>query len=731
MSLLSRRAFFSATVGIGAGAAFLPRMAPSLGKSVPNDPVAPPGSEYDFGRNLIWAPEKPGDWPAFREALSKWREATRRSLRYDDALYRRPDFAWVPSTFSCHFLMMLDEEFYNPQTNEYTLTGFLDKAQKEFGGFDSIVLWHAYPRIGVDDRNQFDFYRDMPGGLNRLHLLVQDFHQRGLKVFIDYNPWDRGTRREPVSDLDALAELVKALDVDGIFLDTLNKGGAEFRAKLDAVRPGIVLESEGAPPLESIQGQHMSWAQEFDDSFTPGILRNKWLERRHMQHQIRRWDRDHTGELHSAWMNGSGMMVWENVFGTWVGWSPRDKSILRTMLPIQRRYVKLFSGEGWTPLVPTEAPDLFASLWEGSGGKLRVWTLVNRSPRTIQTTMLRVASADGARYYDLIRGCEAQTSGSGPAIGIAGVIRPRGIAAFAAGTDAVLGKDFRQFLASQKEIDSHADFRLDFPAHKSTLRLPTQTSKSLPASILSTMAEIPPAVINMEVVFKVRECGFYEPQTEIVLGSANLHKPLMFSREVHLSRYAIDLTPVTNLQFATFLKESGYRPRHTENFLKQWKQGVPPEGKNDHPVVYVDLDDVRAYAHWAGKRLLTEEEWQYAAQGPDLLPYPWGKEMKPGVCNGGESGETTSVTAFPEGRSPFGCYDMCGNVWEWTESERSDGRTNFCILKGGSFYQATGSEWYADGGPRPSNFASKFLLMGPGLNRCGTIGFRCAVDIAE
>ena len=146
------------------------------------------------------------------------------------------------------------------------------------------------------------------------------------------------------------------------------------------------------------------------------------------------------------------MMVWENVFGTWVGWSPRDKSILRTMLPIQRRYVKLFSGEGWTPLVPTEAPDLFASLWEGSGGKLRVWTLVNRSPRTIQTTMLRVASADGARYYDLIRGCEAQTSGSGPAIGIAGVIRPRGIAAFAAGTDAVLGKDFRQFLASRRKL---------------------------------------------------------------------------------------------------------------------------------------------------------------------------------------------------------------------------------------------------------------------------------------
>ncbi len=723
----------SAAVGIGAGAASLPGKASSFEfeRDVPIDPAPASAFEYDFGRNLIWAPDKPAEWPAFRAALSKWRDETRKSLRYDDTLYRRADFAWVPSTFSCCFLMMLDEEFHNPETNEYTLTGFLDKAEKEFGGFDAIVLWHAYPRIGVDDRNQFDFYRDTPGGLSRLGLLVQGFHHRGVKVFIDYNPWDQGTRHEPVSDLDALAELVKTLDVDGIFLDTLSKGAAEFRAKLDAIRPGLVLESEGAPPLENIQDHHMSWAQWFQDSSTLGILRNKWLERRHMQHEIRRWDRDHTGELHSAWMNGSGMMVWENVFGTWVGWSARDKSILRSMLPIQRRYVRLFSGEGWTPLVATEVPDLYASSWEGGNGTLRLWTLVNRSQRTIQTTFLKVTNSEGARYFDLIRGEEAETSGQGEEIVIAGVIRPRGVGAFAAGTDADLGRDFRQFLAAQKEIDSRADFRVDFPAHKSMLRPAARTPKPPPASVLSSMAEIPPAVINMEVVFKVRECGFYEPQAEIVVDFMNLHKPLMFSREVRLSRYAIDLTPVTNQQFSDFLKASGYHPGHRENFLKHWKQGAPPEGKNDHPVIYVDLDDARAYAQWAGKRLPTEEEWQYAAQGPDLLLYPWGNEMKPGVANGSESGGTTSVTAFPAGRSPFGCYDMCGNVWEWTESERSDGRTHFCILKGGSYYQATGSEWYADGGPQSSQFASKFLLMWPGLNRCGTIGFRCAVDIAE
>ena len=146
-------------------------------------------------------------------------------------------------------------------------------------------------------------------------------------------------------------------------------------------------------------------------------------------------------------------------------------------------------------------------------------------------------------------------------------------------------------------------------------------------------------------------------------------------------------------------------------------------------MTYVDLNDARAYARWAGKRLPTEEEWQYAAQGPDGRKYPWGNEMLPNRCNTGEPAGTTAVRAFPEGRSPFGLYDLCGNVWEWTESERSDGQTRFCILRGGSFYHAQGSDWYADGGPQPGDFAAKFLLMWPGLDRCATIGFRCAADL--
>jgi hypothetical protein len=99
-------------------------------------------------------------------------------------------------------------------------------------------------------------------------------------VFLDYNPWDTGTRRESKPDLDALCELVGAIEADGIFLDTMSRGAAEFRAKLDVARPGVILEGEGALPLDNVHDHHASWAQWFNDSRAPGVLRNKWFERR-------------------------------------------------------------------------------------------------------------------------------------------------------------------------------------------------------------------------------------------------------------------------------------------------------------------------------------------------------------------------------------------------------------------------------------------------------------------
>jgi formylglycine-generating enzyme required for sulfatase activity len=143
-------------------------------------------------------------------------------------------------------------------------------------------------------------------------------------------------------------------------------------------------------------------------------------------------------------------------------------------------------------------------------------------------------------------------------------------------------------------------------------------------------------------------------------------------------------------------------------------------------VVYVDLDDARAYARWAGKRLPTEYEWQLAAQGTDGRLWPWGKEYDAKRVN--TTGRTMPARSLPEGRSPYGCYQMSGNVWELTESERDDGHTRFLILRGGSYFRPEGSMWYRPGGPQPCNTHTKFLRIWPGLERCATIGFRCVMD---
>ena len=86
------------------------------------------------------------------------------------------------------------------------------------------------------------------------------------------------------------------------------------------------------------------------------------------------------------------MVVWENVFGSWVGWSARDRAVLRAMISIQRRFASLFSGENWTPLVQAEAPDVYATLWEEAG--VRLWTLVNRADRPISGAVLKLPAAD-------------------------------------------------------------------------------------------------------------------------------------------------------------------------------------------------------------------------------------------------------------------------------------------------------------------------------------------------
>ncbi len=585
---------------------------------------------------IFAAPADPADRPAWRAKLREWREDARTRHGYTGAAYDRPQSTWAATCYTVAQVWLWDELLFDFDERRFTPGRFLADARDRFGGLDAVVLWHAYPVIGLDDRNQWDFYRDVPG----LTGLIETLHAEGLHVFVDYNPWDVGTRRGG-DDLTELAALVKDLNADGVFLDTLKKAEPDFVDRLEAARPGIVLEGESKLPVERIEDHTASWAQFFADSPVPGVLRAHWYERRHMQHHVRRWHRDHSEELQSAWLNGVGVMVWEVVFGVWVGWSPRDAATVRRMVTIQRAAEELLLEGEWTPLAElpaeAEAAGVYASSWQRDGRTL--WTLVNRG--------------------------DTDYHGPLPGTDLLGGVPARGIGAAVEG-----------WLPDLPPLPHDPDAR--FP-HRIAKRVSPKRTTGRPDDDVVTVPEGP---YVLTVRYRARETGMYQGAPYVDEWKPlppRLHDARTLQREGELTTaVAIAATEVTNAQFAEFVAATGY----------EWKPKHP--GAPGEPVTYVDLDDARAYCAWRGGRLPTEDEWQLA-----------GDELRRGTPA----------------------------VWNWTESEHSDGRTRFVMLKGGSDYRAEGSEWYVEGGVKDPEYTVKLLLPGLGLARSATVGFRCAWEV--
>jgi hypothetical protein len=561
---------------------------------VPRPIDLPTPIEGDLDRaKIVAAPDDPADWPAWRDALARWREHARGG--YDGGAYERLE--WTQSCFAVALVWLWDERLYDHAAQRFTPDRLLAEGEREFGGYDGVVLWHAYPVIGIDERNQFDWYRGVPG----LRDLVDAFHARDVKVFVDYNPWDVGTRREPLSDAEAVAAVVRENGADGVFLDTMKEAMPELRAAL----PDAAFEGESTLPTERIRDHHLSWAQWFADSPVPGVIRARWFEQRHMLHHTRRWNRSHLEELRSAWLNGVGMLVWESVFGAWVGWNERDKALLRGILDVQRAHVRLLTHGEWTPLaVRSDDLAVVGSRWRDGDDEL-----------------LALANLRNARFDGDVEDVRVEI----PPLGLAAVT-PDGVVAFGGG-DAT------------------------FP-RRETVRVeaPVLRADAVPDGFVA----VEPRAVTAR--FRRRETGTYGDAPYV-----DEWKPL----PPRLHDWAVVERPAPRGRFAIAVEEE--------------------------PVTGLTLAEARAYAAERGARLPTEDEWQVAAEAGLL-----------------------------HRREPL--------VWNWTESEHSDGVTRFAILKGGSAYRAEGSEWYVDGGPQPPELSLKYLLPGP-LQRSERIGFRLAVDL--
>ncbi|MFZ5861466.1 MAG: formylglycine-generating enzyme family protein [Nitrospirota bacterium] len=199
---------------------------------------------------------------------------------------------------------------------------------------------------------------------------------------------------------------------------------------------------------------------------------------------------------------------------------------------------------------------------------------------------------------------------------------------------------------------------------------------------------------------------------------------------VRLRSFFLDRHEVTNAQYHRFIAATG-RPSPADPHDAQyysWVDGKPPAGQEEHPVCYVNWEEADAYCRWAGKRLPTEAEWERAARGDDNRPWPWGTVFDPARCNAMETDLrwSTPVGSFPDGASPYGVLDLCGNVAEWTASwyEPYPGNTLTRGAFGKQMRVARGGAWVLTAEPW-SRATNRNLSQPPDL-RHRSLGFRCA-----
>jgi formylglycine-generating enzyme required for sulfatase activity len=612
----------------------------------------------------------------------------------------------------------------------------------------------------------------MPGGVESVHKMVEDFHRRGVKVLFPMMMWDQGTQDPKEPWPDAIAALMKEIDADGVNGDTQDGVPLAFSTAAEKIGHPLAFEPEGSPHDEELAWNVLTWGQ-YKFQFVPTVDRFRWMEPRHQVNIQGRWVRDKTDDLQFAFFNGEGWESWENVWGIWNGVTPRDGEAARRLATIERGIAPFLASQEWEPFYPMRRYGVYASRWPL--GNQTVWTIVNRNEYDLSGLQMTVPDPKGMRYFDLYHGIELKPVTEGNEEVLEFTIEAHGYGAVLALPEEPNAdmKDLMQHMGriTAKPLSSYSHEWTPIP-QKLVEIAPTQPVNSAPEG----MVRIDGGPYDFKVEGIEIE-GTDDVGVDVQYPWENSARRF-HEHPIQIKPFYIDKFPVTNAQFKRFVDASHYRPADDQNFLKDWRNGSYPDGEGNKPVTWVSLEDARAYAKWAGKRLPHEWEWQYAAQGTDEWLYPWGncdwqptsvrnaerangstavaavnQGAVPGpnpvrtaiasatTCNWGpDPGEypaplpdrgrvmapASDVDAHPRGASPFGVMDMVGNIWQWTD-EYMDEHTRAAILRGGSHYRPMGSIWYFPQAYK-NNQHGKLLLMAPSYDRSGAVGFRCVKD---
>jgi serine/threonine-protein kinase len=230
--------------------------------------------------------------------------------------------------------------------------------------------------------------------------------------------------------------------------------------------------------------------------------------------------------------------------------------------------------------------------------------------------------------------------------------------------------------------------------------VPTSTHTTSTAATLTPAATTTPEFgIGSTMTGEDGMVMVYVPAGEFTMGSDSTpdEQPI---HKVTLDSFWIDQTEVTNKQYAACVSDSGCNPPSDTGSSSRISYFGNPEF-DEYPVIYVDWSQASIYCSWAGRKLPTEAQWEKAARGPEAFTYPWGNNTpnKTLLNFNSNIGDTTQVGTYENGKSPYGAFDMAGNVWEWVNDRYSrayylgspssnpsgSDTGDFRILRGGSW----------------------------------------------
>ncbi|MCU0356586.1 MAG: formylglycine-generating enzyme family protein [Cyclobacteriaceae bacterium] len=726
-----------------------------------------------------------GDWRAGLKVVFQQRYLYDLTT-FDDKLFQRPDLQWIKKAYVMHLMMAWDKDYYDFKTGKFNWSAFQHKGKQLYGGDDVICLWPTWPTLGLDQRNQFDMYRDLPGGLLRLRQLADSLRMNGTKFFIAYNPWDESTRSE--GHLAGLVELIRETSADGLVLDTKGESSRELQEAADAVKPGVIMYSEGMAVPKDMPG--IISGRVHNALYYPPMLNlNKFIRpdfaifrvAEVFKEPIRR-------EYAVAFFNGYGTEINQFAPGH-PEWEEEQYRFLgRTTRILRENHTNFISPE-WQPLLPTTRDSIWVNTWpiqektiytiyslksEGYHGPLftvqaddnfhlvDIWNHEQLSPSVDGNQWMVPVRIDGFHSADLGTNNEGAVSCVARLRKqiTADILQNRLQINCSAGTEIRIwtgipsyDKNYHSLRTGQHDlflpdIIGRYEGKIVVQAFDSdelidevvltikpgTPRLISRTEKTKPASkVPDGMLKIPAGKFSV----KFTQGDEFIPYPKELEG-----------KKLDMPSFWMDKHPVTNARFEQFLQATNYLPKDTANFLKHWRNGKPLPGEEQFPVIYVSYEDALAFAAWAGKRLPTEVEWQYAAQTEMLNEWPW-KQVKPvtrkeqyvtetltvkaieginpAVANLGD-GNLYPVGKYKKGSNPNGLTDLSGCVWQLTNDVYESGSYRYIIMKGGSYFKPSSSWWYVQGGPRELHYRQALLRVSPGFERNATVGFRCVMD---